>query len=139
MAVRIKDENQRRALRFLTQGYKRSLAQVGARTVEELISNWGRGLQGDGTRNKALTPAYRDFKAKKGRKPRRDFLFNGQLWASLIPRRKGTDKIIVTFKGQEEKRKARGNVKHAPRMMAVSDAFERDMQTFFARQMRRTK
>ncbi len=76
-----------------------------------------------------LEGGYKEFKAKKGRTPIRNLLLSGNMLQDLDPVKKQDFKWILKFKSGRERKKALGNVEHAPNMMnPISERINKKLQ-----------
>jgi hypothetical protein len=101
-----------------------------ARRARKLIfQNWEKGKGADGKKFKALSPDYKDFKESKGRRGIRDLVLKGNMRNSFLVVKEKPLIYSLSFVGDTQKKKAEGNVKHAPNMLVpISDDINRKVQ-----------
>lgn len=111
------------SIRALERGVKdarRVMFFTASVTQGQILDNWARGRGADNKTMSKLTNRYRKIKTNKGRKGKRDLNFKGNLWAAMVVRMKGKYIALITWKDALNRKKAEGNVKHAPNMMTLS-------------------
>lgn len=95
-----------------------------------VISNWLKGKGADGKKFDGLSDSYKDKKSKSGRSAIRNLLLSGAMQQSLGPVKNKAMSWILKFMSAAERKKAQGNVKHAPNMMTpISDKIDQKLQT----------
>jgi hypothetical protein len=125
MGVKVQLPTIKDRIKKLNKFSDKILFPVALRLKVLLLQNYSRSKGADGQPLPGLTEAY---KAKKiGGK--RNFLLSGKMLLNLTPTKKGFNKWLLKFTNTNERDKARGNVKHAPNMMApISDRIDQKLQ-----------
>jgi len=93
----------------------KALNTSGEKTKQIIINRTSKG-QGLNGAFKRYSPEYRDFRKKKGRGSKPDLNFSGRMLSNMDVKRVSTNKVLVTFKRNEEKKKAEINQKTRPFM-----------------------
>lgn len=105
---------------------KLKVSMAGAATVVagEVRRRWGSGSGADKSPFKAGSPDYLKWKASKGRNPKIDMMFSGDMALSFIPRKQTDREVEITFSNDQLK-KARGNFDKRPNMLRVDATLEK--------------
>jgi hypothetical protein len=111
--------------------FDRVVFQVATRLKLLLMQNWSKGKGADGGKFKKLSTKYENKKSKSGRTPIRNLLFTGNMLQDLDPVKKTDFNYTLKFRSANERKKALGNVEHAPNMMKpVSDRIDGKLQKY---------
>ena len=103
--------------------------QVTERLRLLLFQNWQKGKGADGGKMDKLSEGYKTKKEGSGRSGIRNFLLSGNMLQDLGPVKKTDFKWLLKFKSAKERKKAQGNVTHAPNMMTpISDKIDQKLQ-----------
>jgi len=109
--------------------FDKTVFEVAARLKLLLFSNWEKGIGADDLRMKNLTSAYKKIKQESGRNGTRNLIYSGNMLQSLDPKKKQDFVYVLKFNSGTERKKAQGNVEHAPNMMLpISDRIDRKLQ-----------
>jgi hypothetical protein len=105
---------------------KLKVSMSGAATVVsgEVRRRW---LSGSGADQTKFSPGSKDYlawKASKGRTPKIDMMFKGDMALSFIPRRQTDTEVEITF-SNDQLDKARSNFSLRPNMLKVNASLEK--------------
>jgi len=113
----------------------KALSRTGEKAKEIIINRTSKG-QGLNGAFKKYSPDYIDFRKKKGRGTKPDLNFSGRMLSNMDVRRVSTNKVLVTFKRNEEKKKAQINQKTRP-FMGIKTGEVSQLEIAFLKQFKR--
>jgi len=113
----------------------KALNRSGEKTKEIILDRTSRGVGLNGAFKK-YNPSYKDYRKKQGRSIKPDLNFSGRMLSNLDVEKVTTNKVLVTFKRKEEKKKAMQNQKTRP-FMGVRPQEEKFIVNAFLKQFER--
>jgi len=139
MGISINDKNFRRFIASFKSKMNRSIPKAlnssGNKVRELILDRTSRGVGLSGS-FKRYSRGYEDYRRDKGRGLTPDLNFSGRMLSNMDVEKVSTTKVLVSFKRNEEQKKAKLNQKTRP-FFGVRPQEKKFVAEAFARQLRR--